>query len=194
MKLMLLRCPKCNTALAPGQEDQVVQCPNCRAAVGIQEGGLDLPAVQYAASSVEEVASWLPFRVYRGRVTINQRKTQEGRSTEREARAFWDLPRRMYVPAWSVGLPQARDLIAKLVQTQPPLEEIAPPEGATFEPVVVSPEDGRKLLELVIVSIEAKRSDWIETLDFDLRLESEELWLLPAEQTAEGPQLLLKKP
>lgn len=192
MKLLLLRCPKCNFALSPGQDDQVVQCPNCRGAVAIHEGGLTLLSAQYVRPTVENPPLWLPFWVYRGKVTIKERKTQGGRSAEREAQAFWAQPRQVYIPAWACELSEARDLVEKLLEKQPTMEAIIPPEGAAFEPAVVTTADARKLLELVIVSIEAGRHDWMESLDFDLRLDSEALWLLPAERKSDEWKLLLK--
>ena len=196
MKLLALRCPKCDFALAPGQEDRVVQCPNCRVAVAIEEDGLELMAAQYAASKDPLSSSWLtwlPFWVYRGKVTIKERKTQGGRSAEKEAAEFWEQPRRVYIPAWSVDLSEARDLVGTLLEKQPFLEAIIPPEGTAFEPAILSPEDGRKLLEVVIVTLEAERRDWMETLDFDLRLDSKALWLLPARRNGAEWQLLLPK-
>lgn len=193
MKLLLLRCPKCNHALAPGQEDRVIQCPNCRVAVAVDEGGLALLPAQYAAPNVVQPPTWLPFWVYRGRVTIKQRKTQGGRSAEQEAQAFWAQPRRVYIPAWACELREARDLVATLLEKQLFLEAVIPPEGAAFEPAAVTPVDARKLLELVIVSLEAERNDYLESFDFDLNLESEALWLFPAERHDDQWQLLLKK-
>ncbi len=193
MKLLLLRCPKCNHALAPGQDDRVFQCPNCRVAVAVDEGGLAVLSAQYAAPTVVQPPAWLPFWVYRGRVTIKQRKTQGGRSAEQEAQAFWAQPRRVYIPAWACELLEARDLVAALLEKQLFLEAVIPPEGAAFEPAVVTPADARKLLELVIVSLEAERNDYLESFDFDLNLESEALWLLPAERQGDEWNLLLKK-
>ena len=192
MKLLLLRCPRCNHALSPDQDDQVVQCPNCRAAVAINEAGVELVNAHYAAPSGNP-SHWLPFWVYLGQVTIRERKTQGGRSAEQEAQAFWVRPRRLYIPAWGIDLRQARDMISLLIQKQPSLEAIDPPAGTSFEPAVVTPADGRKLLELVIVSIEAARKDWMESLDYDLRLDSEALWLFPATRKGSEWQLLLKK-
>jgi hypothetical protein len=192
MKLLLLRCPKCNQALAPGQDHQVIQCPNCRAAVSIAEGGLTLLPAQYVAPAATPSA-WLPFWVYQGKVTIQSRRTQGGRSAEKDAQEFWAQPRQVYIPGWACPLPEARDLITQLLEKQPFMEAAIPPEGATFEPAVVTPDDGRKLLEMVIVSIEARRDDWLESLDFDLRLDSEALWLLPAERRNDEWKLLLKK-
>lgn len=193
MKLLLLRCPKCNHALAPGQDDRVIQCPNCRVAVAVDEGGLALLPAQYAAPTVAQPPAWLPFWVYRGRVTIKQRRTQGGRSAESEAQAFWAQPRRVYIPAWACELLEARDLVATLLEKQLFLEAVIPPEGTAFEPAVVTPADARKLLELVIVSLEAERNDYLESFDFDLNLESEALWLLPAERQGDEWTLLLKK-
>ena len=122
-----------------------------------------------------------------------KRQTQGGRSAEKDAQAFWAQPRRVYIPAWACELAEARDLVAALLEKQPFLEAIIPPDGAAFEPAAVTPADARKLLELVIVSLEANRNDYLESLDFDLNLESEALWLLPAERRDDEWQLLLKK-
>lgn len=191
MKLFLLRCPRCNHALAPTENDVVVQCPNCRAAVAIAESGLRLLPAQFAAPARPRPPAWLPFWVYHSQVTIQSRKTQGGRSAEREARDFWDQPRRVYIPAWACELDEARALIQQLLEKQPALRALPPEDGATFESAVVAPEDGRKLLELVIVSLEARRSDWMESLSYDLRLDGEALWLLPAERKDDQWSLLL---
>lgn len=191
MKLLLLRCPKCNHELVPGQEDQIVQCPNCRSAVALNEGGLELLPAQYAMPTITRPPAWLPFWVYQGMVTILERKTQAGRSAGRDAEAFWGQPRNVYIPAWACDLIEARDLVEELLEKQPALSAITPWEGTSFEPAVVTPADARKLLELVIVSMEAGRSDYLERFSFDLRLDAEALWLLPAERIKEEWKLLL---
>jgi predicted RNA-binding Zn-ribbon protein involved in translation (DUF1610 family) len=192
MKLLLMRCPRCNQSLAPGQEDVVIQCPNCRGAVAIDEGGLRLAAVQYATPLRPQPPEWLPFWVYRAKVTINKRKTQGGRSAEKEAQSFWANPRRVFIPAWDSDLAEARDLCRALLEKQPLPEGTTAPDGVNFRPIVLAAEDARKLLELVIVSIEANRKDWMEDLDYDLRLDSEALWLLPAERKGNNWNILIK--
>lgn len=192
MKLLLLRCPKCHYSLAPGEGDYIVQCPNCRAAVAMSESGIKILLAQYAAATVAEPPAWLPCWVYQSRVTIKERKTQGGRSAENEAREFWAGPRQVCVPAWEGELVEARDLARLMLERQPLLEAITPPDGASFQPGVITAEDARKLLELVIVSLEADRRDWMETLDFDLQLDSEALWLLPAQKKNDEWQLLIK--
>jgi predicted RNA-binding Zn-ribbon protein involved in translation (DUF1610 family) len=192
MKLLLMRCPRCDQALAPGQEDVVIQCPNCQGAVAIDENGLRLVAAQYAAPVRPQPQDWLPFWVYRANVTITKRKTQGGRSAEKEAQAFWANPRRVFIPAWDSDLAEARDLCRTLLEKQPIPEGITAPDTASFRSAVITAEDARKLLELVIVSIEANRKDWLEDLDYDLRLDSEALWLLPSERQGNNWNILIK--
>jgi hypothetical protein len=160
--------------------------------VSISENGIRTQPARYVAPAVAEPPSWLPFWVYQGQVTIKERKTQGGRSAEQEARTFWANPRRLFVPAWESELAEARELAQRLLQEQPVLEATTPPEGAAFQPTVITAEDARKLLELVVVSLEANRKDWMESLDFDLKLESEVLYLFPAERNEDGWRLLMK--
>lgn len=146
--------------------------------------------MRYVSPAVTAPPTWLPFWIYQGQVTIKERKTQGGRSAEREAREFWANSLRLFVPAWEGELTEARELARRLLVEQPALEAIDRPEEASFQPAVVTAQDARKLLELVIVSMEADRKDWMETLDFDIQLESEVLWLFPAEKKADGWRLL----
>jgi hypothetical protein len=195
MKLLLLRCPQCNQALSPGNDDVVVQCPNCRSAVAIGEDGLQLLPVLYAAAS-QTPEAWLPFWVCRGHVTIQTRRTQGGRSADEESRAFWGRPRQVYIPAWACPLDEAREIMRQLLEEQPRLTATSPsavaPGEETFTPATVALEDGRKLLDLVIVGLEARRSDWLQSLSYDLRLDSQVLWVLPARRSGEQWALLLK--
>jgi uncharacterized protein YbaR (Trm112 family) len=190
MKLLILRCPRCNHNLSPGNDDVVVQCPNCRSAVSIGESGVQLLPVLYAAAA-QTPEAWLPFWVCRGHVTIQQRRTQGGRSADEESRAFWAGPRQVYIPAWACPLDEARELMRQLLVAQTRLSAAQPGE-VTFTPAAISLEDGRKLLDLVIISIEAGRSDWLQDLSYDMRLDSQVLWLLPARRAGEEWALLLK--
>ncbi len=192
MKLLLLRCPQCNQALSPGQDDWVIQCPNCHQAVSLDENGLNILPVQYVTPIQPKAEAWLPFWVFRGQVTIQLRETQGGRSADDEARQFWQKAQRIYVPAWACELAEARDLARRLLEKQPLLMAVSPPEGATFAPVALMPDDARKLLDLVIVSMEANRRDWLENLKYAVRLDEQALWLLPARRDGNHWTLLIQ--
>jgi len=55
------------------------------------------------------------------------------------------------------------------------------PSGVRLTPVVVSAEDARKLLEFLVLSLEAGRDDWLKTLDFQIEVGAPELWALAGE-------------
>lgn len=190
MKLLLLRCPRCAHALAPGERVVVMMCPNCRSAVSIDEGGLALVDGLYAAPRNASATHWLPFWITEGRVAIAARETQGGsRSAAKDADAFWREPRRFYIPALAMELAQATELMRGLLERQPRFETVEQPVDAAFEPAVVAVEDARKLVELVVVSIEARRKDHMKRLDFALTTGQQELWLLPARKQDDDWQL-----
>lgn len=190
MKLLALRCPRCATPLAPQERDVVILCPQCRSAVLLAEGGLSLPAAHYAAPAGRSAPpTWVPFWLFEGAVTIHNREAQNsklsvtGWVSTRESQAFWSRAGRFLIPAWDVDLPQASDLARELLESQPQFREVEPPAGVAVRPAVITADDARKLLELVIVTVEARRSDWLKQLDFTTDTGPPHLWLLPAEET-----------
>jgi hypothetical protein len=92
---------------------------------------------------------------------------------------MWDYPRALYVPAWEMSLHTAQNVGSRLIQQQPELQEIQPPEGATFTSATVTPGDARKLLEFIILAIEARRKDWLKNLQFELEIGEPEMIILP---------------
>jgi DNA-directed RNA polymerase subunit M/transcription elongation factor TFIIS len=194
VKLLLLRCPRCNQALAPGQDDEVIQCPSCRAAVALHPTGLVTQDVKWAAPrDADKVTDWVPFWIFRGKVELQQRLTQEGNTRLEEANELWGQPRDLFVPGWTLPLHDAADLAQEMVERQPSFRETPPPPDATFQPVVVSFEDARKLIGLVVVTTEAERKDYLKSLDFDLHIDSQALWLLPARHVDDAWSILAEE-
>lgn len=191
MKLIALRCPRCNQALEPGEHDEVVQCPNCRAAVRLDPSGLSLQETTVAAAR-EAAQGYVPVWVFDGRVTLIVRKTQGGSSKERDAREMWDSARHFYVPAWSQPLAEANALALELMEDQPEFQPGAAAAEAAFLPVVISPEDARRLIGVVVTSVEAERSDFLQELDFKLDVTGQTLWLLPARQKGDSWEIVAR--
>jgi hypothetical protein len=183
VKLIALRCPRCARPLAVGPEDVIVACANCQTAVQIGDEGLRIVEVAYlsAAVSPDEMAHWWPFWVFNGRVHIRRRETQGGGSSgQRDADQLWGVSRRLYAPAWNLSLHEAQAVGATLAQTQPHYQTSDCPAGATLAPATLTAADALKLLEFVILAVEARRSDWLKTLEFDLETDAGQLWALPA--------------
>jgi hypothetical protein len=188
MKLLLLRCPQCQSPLEPEQLDVIVGCRHCFTAIAIDEKGLRLHNVHYAASQFDKrrdpdvTEQWVPFWVFNGRVQISKRDTQGGSgSAQRDAEQFWDVPRRLYVPAWELPMPTARDIGQKFTQEQTRLQAVPQPPGAHLIAATVTPDDALKLMEFIVLSIEAQRKDWLKNLTFHISADAPELWALPAQ-------------
>lgn len=180
MKLILLRCPNCARPLEPDNDDVVFMCTNCFTPVSIDQRGVKAANVRFAlpTKADERTPSWLPFWVYHGRVEILSRETQ-GRSDSKASAMQWANPLWMYVPAWQISMQVAQEVGSRLIQRQPATKFIERPEGAYMESAVVSPEDAYRLLEFVILATEARRKDWLKSLDFRIEAGEPELWAMP---------------
>ncbi|MFN2223781.1 MAG: hypothetical protein ACK2UH_14585 [Candidatus Promineifilaceae bacterium] len=180
MKLILLRCPNCAQPLAPDNDDVLFMCPNCFTSVSIDQRGVRRAEVRFAlpTRADESIQKWWPYWVYHGRVVILNRETQD-RSMDQDSQLQWASPLRMYVPAWEISMELAQEVGSKLIQRQPVTRFIERPDGAYMEPAVISPEDAFRLLEFVILAIEARRKDWLKALDFRIEAGDPELWAMP---------------
>ena len=194
MKLLLLRCPVCTTPLKPNDRDIVVACENCKTAVSLSENGIQEATVRYGVpTQPQKVTGWLPFWITHGQVNITSRETQ-GRHKKalKEAQEMWSRPRYLYVPAWELPIPEARMLGSRLIKGQGVWQEGEPPSDLLFTAANVTAEDANKLLELIILTIEAERKDWLKDLRFTIEAPEPTLWLLPATTGRQGVELLAK--
>ncbi len=178
MKLILLRCPNCDHALAPGDDDLIVACSQCGLGVELGDEGLEAIEVQYAAPlSKAQTDLWRPWWVFTGQVEITLRETQSGNQRD-EAVRFWAQAQHLYVPAWELSLQAVRSEGLALLKKQPLLQVIPRPAGARFAPVVVSVSDARKLLDYLVLTMEASRKDWLKDLSFVVNAGPPQLWAL----------------
>ena len=183
MKLLALRCPECEQPLTPANEHVVTLCPQCDLAVRLDDEGLGRLDLHFARPEGDEpVAVWQPFWLFTGQVQITQRETQGGsRSAEKESAHLWSQPRRFYVPAWELPLTEAQEIGSQLVQAQPAVQAGPAPLHPTLLPITVTAEDAAKLLDFIVLAVEARRSDWLKNLRFRLEVGPGELWAWPAE-------------
>ncbi|MEM7347903.1 MAG: hypothetical protein AAF485_27035 [Chloroflexota bacterium] len=180
MKLLALNCPNCAQPLTPENDHIVTICDECGSVIQIDDTGLRPITLHYRADSAATTAShWQPFWVFQGQVNIRERENQSGRSRDDESRALWGVPRYLYIPAWNVSLVTAQEIGSRLIQQQPTLHLVKPPTTEIFDPVIATPEDALKLLEFIVLAIEARRQDWLTNLVFDVNVSEAELWALP---------------
>ena len=183
MKLILLRCPNCSEPLKPENDDLVLACSNCHTPVAIATNGPVKMRVQYAVPERFKLGNsqrWVPFWVFQGRVRIQKRETQ-GRSKKdrKSSEALWGIQRHLYVPAWDLDMQMAQDVGSKMIKDQPKFSFVDQPDEVRLVPVTVKPKDAEKLLEFIVLAIEARRRDWLKDLKFQLDAGEPELWALP---------------
>lgn len=183
MKLIALRCPQCGQNLEPTENEVVVvSCHNCYTAVHISQNGLREIEAIYAAPSSNQVDSWLPFWVFDGRVNL-QRRDSQGRSkgADKDAAQMWGAPRRLFAPAWNTKAGQARQIGSSLIQNQPTFQPIEQPPGAQMTEAIITPDDALKLLDFIVLTIEAKRKDDLKNINYTIEAGSPKLWAIPAQ-------------
>ena len=185
MKLLLLRCPVCAEPMAPDHQDAVVyDCASCQTPITIKETGLGTATVQFVApaqAEVDHITDWMPFWRFEGRVHIEKRQTQGGRNNEDDAAQLWGERRRLFVPAWTLDMHKARDIGSTLAQRQPLFVPIERPSTVRMKTATVTAADALKMLEFIIITIEAQRDDWLRDLEFSLELDEPTLYAIPAE-------------
>jgi predicted RNA-binding Zn-ribbon protein involved in translation (DUF1610 family) len=184
MKLILLRCPNCNEPINPDNDDVVIACPNCHTPIAIAVNGAQKMTVRFAMPDNKGVSGnkWYPFWVFEGRAHILRRETQGGsRSGRKDSEKLWRASRRLYVPAWDIDMHNAQEIGSRLIQEQPDIHFVNSPENGQLISTTVTPKDARKLLEFIILAIEARRRDWLKDLDFNLEINNPELWGMPEE-------------
>ena len=180
MTLIVVRCPTCGNPLMPGDNDLVIACAQCGAGLQLADEGLQPVEIQYAPTHLANAGAWRPWWVFRGRVDLIRRETQGGNRSD-EARKFWAQPHVMCVPAWELSIAAVRQEGLQMLKQPPALNAIPRPGGAQLIPAVVSAEDARKMLEFLILTLEASRDDWLKTLDFTIEAGLPELWAIAAE-------------
>ena len=180
MTLTVVRCPSCGNPLAPGDDDLAIACGQCGAGLLLADEGPQPIEIQYARSNLAKVNVWRPWWIFTGHVNLIRRETQSGNRSE-EARRFWGQPHVMAVPAWELSISAVKQAGLQVLQQPFTLNAIPRPNGAKLTPAVVSAEDARKMLEFLILSLEAGRDDWLKSLDFTIEAGAPQLWAIAAE-------------
>lgn len=174
VKLIPLLCPKCR-APVPAQTDEIAWvCDQCGQGMMIDTAQGARPQTMFFSCNIPAGKKGRPFWVSRGQVTITNRQTYKG-DEGRAAREFWAEPRLFFIPAWECALDEVITLGAYLLKNP---EAMQPGNPVPFLPVVASPGDVRALAEFLVLSIEAERRDALKTVNFDLQMESPQLWVL----------------
>ncbi|MBP7997744.1 MAG: hypothetical protein KA314_18920 [Chloroflexi bacterium] len=180
MKLIPLICPECNTPLKPDNEDVMTVCPQCQRFYQLGQQGLRPLAVQFRSTGQTMAKEWMPFWVFQGKVVITERQTQGGSNKSAQAaEQLWSSPRVLYVPAWDLPVNRVQEIGGAMIQQQPVLQHLEQPDTFRLRPAIITAADAQKMLEFIILAIEARREDYLKNLVFHLQVGEGVLWALP---------------
>lgn len=180
MKLLALICPQCAEPLKPNNDDITTVCPRCQQTYHLDTEGLKPLNIHFMSTSQTMAKEWLPYWVFQGKVNITQRDTQGGGSkSAQEAEQLWGSTRLLYVPAWDLPMNRVQEIGGQLIQQQPGLKAITKPETFRMRPAIITADDARKMLEFIVLAIEARRADYLKNLSFQMQLGEAQLWALP---------------
>ena len=174
VQLIPLKCVDCGTAV-PAQVNEVAWvCEQCGRGLVLDAARGTAALVVFFSSAVPEGQVGRPFWVSRGQVTLQARETYKG-DQGNQAREFWAVPRLFFIPAWDCPVNELIEQGKALLKNP---VEMTPGSRVPFLPVVTLPTDLKALGEFLVLSIEAARSDYLKGVDFDLRLDPPQLWVL----------------
>ncbi len=180
VQLIPLLCCKCRYPVNAQVNEVAWVCEQCGQGLLLDDTpepgtGATNPLDIFFSSAIPQGKNGRPYWVASGKVEIQQRLTYKG-NAQNDAARFWSVPRLFYVPAWEAPL---EEVIAGGVYMLKSPTAMEPGSRTPFLPVVSLPEDMHALAEFLVVSIEAERSDAMKRIDFSLRLEPPQLWILP---------------
>jgi hypothetical protein len=174
VKLVALRCIKCETPV-PAQPGEVAwRCTNCGTGQMLDlTKGLVGQTIHFS-DGLTPGATGRPFWVVEGAVTLS-RESYDTFNKKGEAEKFWAAPRLFFIPAWAVGVDELIDTAMGLLDKPAGLKE---GKAEAFLPVVLPVEDIQAVTEYIILGMEAHRRDDVKSVNFTLKLSDPGLWVL----------------
>src|SRR5512143_1232255 len=187
VELRLLKCLRCG-ALVPAQEEEVAWvCAQCGQGLQLAPEGVAPLTVKWAAGRAGAASlHWAPFWIFVGTVTFSSRESYSG---SRPPEKLWGSPVRFFVPAFAATLRQTQELGANLTRRQ--LKLAAGPAQGAVTGCTLSLDDAHQAADFIVLTIEADQSDKLKHVDFSVKLDQPELWLLPFTGEPEAQNLAL---
>ena len=173
VRLMLLRCPECNSNLAGEKEGVFLYCGGCGAGFRLEDGKLVKIPV-YFAKAAKNPQSFLPFWAFDATLELHDVEAKKGLKSVFSdrgglVRLFKERGSvRLYVSAFQGDLEAERPRALQLTLDQPELEYVNHPPRA--EGFTVALEDAEKVADFLFLTSEIEQPDMMRKLDYKLTL------------------------
>lgn len=173
IRLVSLRCGKCEQPLNGDRNSLFLYCPACGSGFEIIEHQELQPTPVYFARKNQATGEFLPFWAFDATLELGKRDAKGGffSSPKGLIRMFEERRAlRFYVGAFQKDL-EAKDPVGlELTYEQPELEYLHPQKAL---PVVdLSQEDARKVADYLLITSEIEQKDTLRTLQYKLNLQN----------------------
>ncbi len=180
-----LRCPNCQTPVDAEEGEVAYLCQTCGWGLELTAGGLRRVEICFAAPQPPprgQGTAYLPFWVFDGEVQVRKREAVS-RSIlwprdipSADHGEMWQRPRLFYVPAFGSSLQDLQNWGVALTQEQPNYPSGKPCE---LRGCIYTEEQARQLAELIFLSVEYRKSDVLQEIDYSLKLTAPRLLVVP---------------
>lgn len=174
IELVLLKCIKCGLPFSANEDEVAWACTQCGQGMLLTDDGLAPQAMFWATPRPSGKLTWQPFWSFIGTVAFRERVAFNSKG---QPLALWQQPHRFLAPAFNCPLTEAQTLGADLLRAAPQLKPIAP--QAPLPTCTLFPADAQALIEFVVITLEAAQRDSLKQINFALKLNPPELWVLP---------------
>ncbi len=176
VKLIPLVCIQCGQPIVAQPGEVCWVCSTCGKGNLLGGDGVLKAQTVFFSPQLQSEVKGKPFWVTQGQVAITKRDTYQGNSS-REAAEFWAKPRLFFIPAFAAPLETLVSTGMALLKNPVYIQQAGSP--CDFVGVTSGLEDIRPLAEFIVLAIEAERRDALKVLNFDLKLQPPQLWILP---------------
>ena len=190
MKVVQIKCPRCQQPIYSKVKDLAFYCGHCRT-MHIRDGGvniIDFDIGEFNPGAPQD-RMYMPFWRLFTNVRINQSKSAGG--------ALYKLGRFLgggsndgnvfiYIPAWEMNVSEFKHWAVSLTEAQPMYSLRGDFNNVERTPTAVTREEAMQMADFVVVTMEAEKPGTLQYLDYSLNVQDARLIYLPYVRSQNG--------
>ncbi len=190
MKVVQVKCPRCQQPIYSKVKDLAFYCQHCRT-MHIRNGGtniIDFDIAEFSPNARGDRV-YMPFWRLFSSFTINQANVAGGtfhklsrmiKGTANGGNLF------IYVPAWETAVDEFKRWSMGMTEGQPMYSLRQDFNNVERGPTAITKEEAMQLADFVVVTMEAERPGTLQYLDYSLQVHDARLVYLPFVRGAQG--------
>jgi hypothetical protein len=190
MKVVQIKCPRCQTPIYSKVKDMAFYCSHCRT-MHIRNGGVNIIDFDIAEFNINSAPDrvYLPYWRLFTTFTINESKVAGGtlhklgrllKGTANGGNLF------IYIPAWETEVAEFKRWAMDMTEAQPIYSLRTDFNNVDRYPTAMSREEAMQMADFVIVTLEAEKPGTLQYLEYGLQVQDARLIYLPYVRTASG--------